>query len=156
MHSAYMGVSFLVMLSVLGCGSSDKSDNVGGVPRSTALKDVTQSDLMSLCKANESQLESLGSCVVVGLEQDTQTACEASMSSCEKDDSAKDSTDIDCEHASTDNLHDCTVTVGEFSDCLNELERFFTALTCKDAGKDLTPPSCFTKVQSQCASLFGD
>ena len=146
----------MLLASMLGCGSDKGSDTIAGVPRDSALKDVSQSDLMALCKANESKLESLGSCVVMGLEESTQSECESAMSSCEKDPASKMSSDIDCSGASTDGLTDCTVTVGEFSDCLDELERYLTALTCKDAGQTITPPTCFQTVSDKCASLFDD
>lgn len=155
MHRATVSVSFisLLLMSMLGCGS-DKSDNTGGVPRSTPLKDVTQSDVKALCKANESKLESLGSCTVMGLEKSTQSECEAVRNSCEKDAAKTSTSEIDCDGANTDGLEDCTVTVGEFSDCLDELERYLTALGCKDAGKSLTPPACFQTLSDKCASLF--
>jgi hypothetical protein len=145
---------YLVLLATLFSCGSDKSDTVGGVPRDSALKDVSQSDLKALCKANESKLESFGSCVVMGLEKETQSECETVASTCEKDPESEMSSDIDCDSASTDGLTDCTVSVGEFSDCLDELERYLTALTCKDAGKTIKPPTCFQTISDKCAALF--
>jgi hypothetical protein len=155
MHRASVVVSLaLLIVSMLGCDSDKSDSSVAGVPRERALKDVSQSDLTALCKANEEKLESLGSCTVMGLENKTQTECEAVMSSCEKDDAKESSSDIDCNGASTEGLEDCNLTVGEFADCLDELERYLTALSCKDAGKTITPPACFQSLSDKCASLF--
>jgi hypothetical protein len=148
-------LSFVLLLGVLGCGSSsDGGSNTGGVPPSTALKDVTKDDLIALCKANESKLNSLNTCTTVGLQESTQTACQASVSECEKSSATAQYSGVDCNGADTTGLTSCTVTVGEFADCLDELQSYLSSLGCKDAGKPITPPACFSSIQKQCASLF--
>jgi len=147
----------VLLASALGCGGDDSgSGTVAGVPRNTALMDVSQSDVKALCKANESKLESLGSCIVQSIEKKSQTECETNMSACEKDPKTQMSSDIDCEGANTDGFKGCTVTVGEFSDCLDALEGYLTSLTCKDAGKTIMPPTCFQSISDKCPSLFDD
>lgn len=147
-------VSLALLLNVLGCGSdSNNSSDTAGVPRSTALKDVTNSQLADLCKANQSQLESINNCMTDGLDESTEAECMATVSACEKTRTAS-SSDIDCAAADNSGLKDCPITVGEFSDCLAELERYIGSLSCKDAGKTLSPPSCFSTLTSKCESIF--
>ena len=148
-------ISFVLLMGVLGCGGSDSTSNTGGVPRGTALKDLTRNDLVSLCKANEAKLESLGSCSTAGLEENTQAECQAVVSECEKSTTASYS-DADCDGASTSDIANCTVSVGEFADCLDELQSYLGSLSCKDAGKPLVPPSCFSSVSTKCPGLFDD
>lgn len=148
-------LSFVLFLGLLGCGSSgDAGSNTGGVPASTALKDVTKDDLIALCKANEAKLESLNSCTTVGLNEATQAECQTAVSECEKAGATQGYSNVDCEGADTSGLTNCTVTVGEFADCLTELQTYLGSLTCKDAGKTITPPACFNSVSSRCSGLF--
>jgi len=149
-------ISFVLLVGVLGCGSSgDGGSHTGGVPAGTARKDRSQSDLVSLCKANEVELESLGSCTAVGLEEGTPAACQTAVSACEKSAATQGySNSVDCDGASTSGLTDCTVTVGEFADCLSELHSYLSSLSCKDAGKPVSPPTCFNSVSTKCSGLF--
>jgi hypothetical protein len=109
---------------------------------------------MALCMSKASKLDSLSGCSSAGIEEMTQSACEVAQRECEQSATAP-SSDIDCAGTTTDGLEACTITVGELSDCLDELGSYLDGLTCKDAGKPITPPACFTKVTGACGALFG-
>jgi len=164
-------LSFVILMSVLGCGDDNAtvvdgpgvggasggaagSGSTGTAARTTALKDLSQSELISLCRANEAKLESLGGCEATGIEESTEAECQAAVAQCEKASATESYNDIDCAGASTSGLSNCAVTVGEFSDCLTDLQNYLKSLTCKDAGKPITPPRCFTTVSSKCPGLF--
>jgi hypothetical protein len=154
-----LGLACLFAFGCLaGCGGDDSNDGSGGGAASDhrQLKDLSQSELVALCKQEEPRLESLADpCAGVGVEQADKASCQAEHDACLKSPMQSGSADsIDCDGANIADLTDCTATVSDFDACFSEVATFAKSLTCDNAGKELKPPACFEQLQTKCPKLF--
>jgi hypothetical protein len=137
-------------------GTSGASGTTSGVAASTKLSAATAADLITLCNATKSDLTGLAAslCVVDGLGENTQAACETKRSACVADPTKTPT--FDCAKPQMGAFMGCDVTVGDFESCLSQLVSYFKVLTCADVGMTPpSPPACYSDLTSKCKSIFG-
>jgi hypothetical protein len=193
-HSSTLVCALLVIAAGAPACSSDKGGGgtfSTGIPRSTVIGSLTPSQAQQVCQASGSyfagNIAADGECKGEGFgaalftagfdstatDTDLQNACSSAQSLCEKGGSQPLDAGTSSTSSCTPPPSDCTATIGEYEDCLNDAHALLVketasipacntltrselkaAATPTDGGgaSVTSPPSC-TALQAKCPSL---
>jgi len=116
------------------------------------MSELTLEQATAECRAHESDFQKVRftACKFEGISAADTAACEASVTACESA-AATPGNGVDCDSVDIADLEGCEVTVGEFSDCMDELASYLATLDCADdVGTEPEMPACWGSVGNRC------
>jgi hypothetical protein len=144
---------FIVPVALTACGSDGGS--TGGGP-DTKLSDLTDSEKADFCTTNHDAFQNIasGTCVLAGLDAPTKAECDTARNECMMMTSGSV---CDTAGMGPGDLSACTtVRVSVAQSCIEQVQSFFTSLTCDNAGMDTpTAPGCLGAIEEGCPELLG-
>ena len=162
-------VGIWIALGLLTACAKSLPAGKSGVATDKPLGALTAEEAVRLCRHARSTLaeinSSQGICTRAGLEQGSSRAeCEQVRDECLQGFGGLDRDDVEVEECADDvgesleELEDCTVTVGEYERCLEQVAATARSVSCEDprSADDADGLACIRKLDAQCSGSDDD